>query len=170
MNLGTARIVVIVALVVVGVAVLANGFTDRGTALEPSAGSTPSPSVSPSETASPTAAQTTPPPQVEGVPVQVFNGTAVAGLGATVQEDLETKGYVITADALDAPAKPINKSTVYYRGGPDAAQNESNATRLAKKQLGGARVAELDPSFDELIEARTQLVVVVGNDYAEANA
>lgn len=168
-NLGTARIVVIVALVVVGVAVLANGFADRGTALEPTAAS-PTVAVSPPESASPSAAPTTPPPEVKGVPVQVFNGTASPGLGATVQDSLESKGYVITAGALDAPTKPAKKSIVYYRGGPDAAQNESNATKLAKKQLGGAKVAELDPVYDELIESDTQLVVVVGEDYAEANA
>ena len=49
-NLGTGRIVVIVALLVVGAAVLANGFADGGSALEPGGG--PSGSAAASETPS----------------------------------------------------------------------------------------------------------------------
>jgi hypothetical protein len=170
-NLGTGRIVVIVALLVVGAAVLANGFAD-GEALQPDGGTSGSPvaSDSPSGTASHTGSPTaaaTPAAEVEGVLIQVFNGTNVAGLGATAQTALETKGYTINADALDAPVKPPDSKTiVYFRGGGEAAQNESNATNLAKKNFKGAKVEELDPSIVDLVKKSTQVVVVVGDDYA----
>lgn len=171
MNLGTGRIVVIVALLVVGAAVLANGFADGGSGLQPGGGptgttiATDTPSQAPTGTVTPTAAAT-PEPQVDGVLIQVFNGTNVTGLGATAQDMLEGKGYTINALALDAPSKPVPKTVVYYRGGAAAAQNESNATLLAKKNFKGAKVEELDPAIDDLVKKSTQVVVVVGDDYA----
>ena len=170
-NLGTGRIIVIVALLVVGAAVLANGFADGGTALQPDGGpsgsvvATGSPTGSPTGSTSPTAAQT-PAPQVDGVLIQVFNGTNVTGLGATAQDFLQSKGYTINAPALDAPSKPVPQTIVYYRGGPDAAQNESNAAFMAKKYFDGAKVQELDPAIDDLVKKTTQVVVVTGDDYA----
>jgi len=98
--------------------------------------------------------------------IQVFNGTNVTGLGATAQDLLQGKGYTINAPALDAPSKPVPTTIVYYRGGPDAAQNESNATLMAKKYFDGAKVEELDPAIDQLVKKSTQVVVVVGDDYA----
>jgi hypothetical protein len=171
-NLGTGRIVVIVALLVVGAAVLANGFADGGSALQPgggpsgSAAPSESPSGSASGTTSPTASPTPPPQDPSEVLIQVFNGTNVTGLGATAEAFLEGKGYTINAGALDAPSKPVAKTIVYYRGGPDAAQNESNATRMAKKYFEGAKVEELDPAIGDLVEPKTQVAVVVGDDYA----
>lgn len=172
MNLGTGRIVVIVALLVVGAAVLANGFADGGSALQPgggpsgSAAASETPSGSPSAPTSPTASPTPAPQDPSEVLIQVFNGTNVTGLGATAETFLEGKGYTINAGALDAPSKPVAKTIVYYRGGADAAQNESNATRMAKKYFKGAKVMELDPGIDDLVEKTTQLAVVVGDDYA----
>jgi hypothetical protein len=171
-NLGTGRIVVIVALLVVGAAVLANGFADGGSALQPgggpsgSAAASETPSGSPSGSATSPTATSTPTPQVDGVVIQVFNGTNVTGLGATAQAYLVGKGYTANVDALDAPSKPVPKTIVYFRGGPDAAQNESNATNMAKKYFKGAKVAELDPAIDDLVAPKTQLAVVVGDDYA----
>lgn len=172
MNLGTGRIVVIVALLVVGATVLANGFADGGSALQPgggpsgSAAASETPSGSPSGTTSPTATSTPAPQDPSEVLIQVFNGTNVTGLGATAETFLEGKGYTVNAGALDAPSKPVAKTIVYFRGGPDAAQNESNATRMAKKYFKGAKVQELDPEIDDLVEKTTQVVVVVGDDYA----
>ena len=90
----------------------------------------------------------------------------MAGLGATAQTFLEGKGYTINAEALDAPSKPVPKTIVYFRGGAAAAQNESNATAMAKKYFKGAKVEELDPTIDDLVKKTTQVVVVVGDDYA----
>lgn len=170
-NLGTGRMIVIVALLVVGAVVLANGFADGSGALGPagqlSATSVASdtPSGSPTGSSSPSAAPT-PAPQVDGVLIQIFNGTTVTGLGATAQAFLEGKGYTINGDALDAPSKPVTKTIVYFRGGPAAAQNESNAVFMAKKSFGGAKVQELDAAIDDQVDKQTQLVVVVGDDYA----
>ncbi|MGZ5129145.1 MAG: LytR C-terminal domain-containing protein [Actinomycetota bacterium] len=171
MNLGTGRIVVIVALLVVGAAVLANGFADGGSALQPGGGPSGSAAATgtPSDTPTGSTSSTPPPtpePEVEGVVIQVFNGTNVPGLGATAQAYLVGKGYTADVDALDAPSKPVPKTIVYFRGGPDAAQNESNATNMAKKYFKGAKVAELDPAIDDLVAPKTQLAVVVGDDYA----
>lgn len=170
-NLGTGRIVVIVALLVVGAAVLANGFADGGSALQPGGGPSGSAAATgtPSDTPTGSTSSTPPPtpePEVEGVVIQVFNGTNVPGLGATAQAYLVGKGYTADVDALDAPSKPVPKTIVYFRGGPDAAQNESNATNMAKKYFKGAKVAELDPAIDDLVAPKTQLAVVVGDDYA----
>lgn len=172
MNLGTGRIIVIVALLVVGAAVLANGFADGGSALEPGGGPSGSAAASepasgsPSGSTSPTASPTPTPQPPSDVLIQVFNGTNVAGLGATAETFLADKGYTINAGALDAPSKPVPKTIVYFRGGPEAAQNESNATRMAKKYFKGAKVEELDPAIGDLVEPKTQVVVVVGDDYA----
>ena len=167
-----ARLAVVVALIVGGVAVLTNGFGGDGdvsaVAASPSAPTTASsPSSSPSVTASPTAAAE-PKPKVQGVTIAVFNGTSTTGLGATVQQDLEAKGYVKTQDAADAPNKPVGKTVVYYRGGPDAAQNEANAAHMAKKFLNGAEVHALGAEYESAVPTTTQLVIVVGADYPDA--
>jgi hypothetical protein len=171
-NLGTGRIVVIVALLVVGAAVLANGFADGGAALQPGGGPsgpvevTESPSGTASGSASPTASQTPAPQDTAEVLIQVFNGTYTAGLGATAQTFLEGKGYTINEQALDAASKPVAKTGIYYRGGAAAAQNEANAAFMAKKYFKGAKVAELDPTIIDGVKKTTQVVVVVGDDYA----
>ena len=171
-NLGTGRIVVIVALLVVGAAVLANGFADGSSGLQPGGGPTGSAVATDTATgtspgsSTPTAAQTPAPQDPSEVLIQVFNGTTVTGLGATAQTYLEGKGYTANADALDAPSKTVPKTVVYYRGGASAAQNKSNASYMAKKFFKGSKVEELDPAIDTLVKKTTQVVVVVGDDYA----
>src|SRR5204863_4085017 len=129
-NLGTARIVVIVALVVAGAAVLANGFPESGGSVAgPSGGASPSGSAS-SPAASPT---TQPPPagpspQTTGVTFMALNGTTVTGAGAAAQSLLERHGDTSVQDAVDAPSQGVAKTTVYYRGGADGRQNKANAT------------------------------------------
>jgi hypothetical protein len=98
----------------------------------------------------------------------VFNGTSTTGLGATVQQELEAQGYVKTQDAADAPNKPVAKTVVYYRGGPDADQNQANAANMAKKYLDGAEVRLLGADFESAVPTTTQLVVVVGADFPDA--
>jgi hypothetical protein len=168
-NLSPARLAVLVALVVGGIAVLLNGFdSSGGTAV--AGGTTPSPTVTVSPTSSsPTAsagASETPKPQVDGVKFMVFNGTDTTGLGGTVQQMLESKGYMSTADAQDAPTKPVTETTVYFKGGPDSDQARSDAKHMATKYLHGAQVDVLGDEFD--VPADTELVVVVGSDYPSA--
>jgi hypothetical protein len=170
-NLGTARIVIILALAVGGVAVLANGF-QSGAVVTPPTGAGASDTVSPSGS-SPSSAPSRPPketpsPQKEGVQIAVFNGTNETGLAAQVQQLLEADGYVAAQDPADADTKPVPKTIIYFRGGADAAQNRSNARYLADTYFNGARVALLDPALAVNIADSAQVVIIVGVDYPGA--
>ena len=174
-NLSPARLIVLVALVVGGVAVLLNGFdTDGdvaavgGTSPSPSLSLSPSPSTTTSPT--PTDAVNTPEPEVDGVTFVVLNATSTAGLAAEVQQMLEDEGYTPGAEAANAPTTGVAKTTVYFRGGADAAQNESNATNMAEEFLDGAEVKLLGAEFESAVPEDTQLVVVIGADDPGAEA
>ncbi len=171
MNTGTVRILVISALLVSGIGVLASGFTGSsgGAVALPTGQGGPSgtPTPEPSTTKSPQPAST-PSPQIAGVNVMVFNGTNVVGLGGQVQKDLEKDDYTFPANADDAPHKPMNASIVYFRGGDSSAQSESDARYLADTYLNGARVKELSPDFESLVDPTVTVVVVVGVDFATA--
>ncbi len=171
MNLGTARIAIIVALFVSGIAILANGFGTSATVNNP-VGAPGDSSVSPSET-SPTANPSQPPketpsPEIQGVLITVLNGTFEVGLASQVQQTLEADGYVAAQDPDDTQSKPVAKTVVYFRGGADAAQNRSNAHYLADTYLDGARVALLGSDQGSIAKS-AQLVIIVGVDYADAN-
>ena len=170
MNLGTARIVIIVALVVAGAAVLANGFPESGGSVAgPSGGA--SPSVSPSSPA--TSPTTTPPPagpspETTGVTFQALNGTDVPGAAGAAQDLLTKDGYVAPGTPADAPSKGVAKTTIYYRAGTGGAQNRSNATYIADTYFHGASVKKLDPSLETVVPPSATIVVVVGQDYAQS--
>jgi LytR cell envelope-related transcriptional attenuator len=171
-NLGTARIVIILALAVGGIAVLANGFAS-GTVVPPPSGGG-SETTSPSES-SPTSSPSQPPketpsPQIEGVLIAVFNGTNETGLAAEVQQLLEADGYVAAQDPADADPKPVPKTIVYFRGGADAAQNRSNARYIADTYFDGAKVSLLDQELAVDIAADAQAIIIVGVDYVGAPA
>ena len=171
MNLGTARIIVIVALVVAGAVVLANGFPDSGEAAAPAASSTPSQTASPSSTTTPsqTPASPTPEPQApKDVTFMALNGTEVTGAGAAAEQLLTQKGYVSAQTAADAPSKGVQTTTVYYRGGQGADQNKSDATEIAAKYFQGADVKKLDTSLEGVVPTTAMIVVVVGQDYADS--
>ena len=170
MNLGTARIVIILALVAGGIAVLANGFGSAAV-VTPPAGSGGDGSPSPSD-ASPSSSPTQPPketpsPQIEGVLIAVFNGTNEAGLAAEVQQLLEADGYVAAQDPGDADSKPVPRTIIYFRGGADAPQNRSNARYIADTYFEGARVAVLDPELAVDIADEAQAIIIVGVDYVD---
>jgi hypothetical protein len=172
-NLGTARIVIIAALFVGGIAVLANGFGDSATVDGPGGGGVGASSTSPS-VASPATSPSEPPketpsPQFEGVLIAVLNGTFEIGLAGQVQQTLEADGYVAAQDPDDAQSKPVAKTVVYFRGGADAAQNRSDAHYLADTYLDGARVALLGSDQGSIAKS-AQLVIIVGLDYANANS
>jgi len=167
-NLGTARIVLLVALVVAGIALLANGFGGGTSVAVPGSTASSPPATTPS--GSPTKPpKETPSPQVQGVPIQVFNGTYSAGLAGQVQQMLVKDGYVAAHDAADAPSKPVAKTVVYYRGGADAAQNKSNAKYMANKYFAGARVAVLGADQASSVANNAQIAIVLGLDYANAH-
>lgn len=171
MNMGTARIAIVLALVVGGIAVLANGFGGSFSATPPTGGGSSTGGSSPTSIASPTKApRETPSPQVQGVGIAVFNGTNETGLAGQVQQLLEGDGYVAAQDAADAPNKPVAKTIVYFRGGSDAAQNRSDAKRVATKYFDGARVVLLGSDQAGSIAREAQVVIIVGVDYANAVA
>jgi hypothetical protein len=170
MNLSTGRVVIIVGLVVVGLAVLANGFVGgTTTAATPSGSAAPTTTphggggVSPSETAS---ATPTPSPQTKGVLIMALNGTDVPGAAAAAQTMLVDDGYKAPVDAADAPVQGVKKTTVYFRDDDNAAQNESDATYIADNYFSGAPVKKLDPNVYTDVPASVTVVVVVGADYA----
>jgi hypothetical protein len=172
-NLSPARLAVIVALVVGGVAVLLNGF-EGSTGAAAADTSSPSPAAT-TPPASTTAAPTDPPtetptPQTEGVAFMVFNGTSELGLAGTVQQNLEAEGYIAAEKAANAITSPVSKTTVYFRGGDDAAQNESDATYMAEELLGDAAVKLLGVDYEDAVPPDTQLVIIVGTDYAGPGA
>jgi hypothetical protein len=170
MNLSTGRVLIIVALIVAGLAVLANGFADEGTAAASPSGS-PSGGASspPATTGSPTT--TTPPtqtpaPQKTGVLFMALNGTDVPGAGAAAQELLIAAGYKKVQEAANAPTSGVKKTTVYYRP-DDTGQNQSDANYVARKYFNGALVKELDTDIKSAVPDSADLVVVVGDDYAQ---
>ena len=167
-NLGTARIVIILALAAAGIAVLANGFA-TGAVVPPAGGGGGSETTSPVRrrpTNSPTQPpEVTPEPADRGRLIAVFNGTNETGLAAEVQQFLEADGYVAAQDPADADPKPVPKTIVYFRGGVDAAQNRSNARYIADTYFEGARVALLDPDLAVDIADDAQAIIIVGVDY-----
>lgn len=172
-NMGTARIAIVLALVVGGIAVLANGFGGGLVASPPAggSGSTGGSASGGSSPASPSRSpRETPSPQVKGVGIAVFNGTIETGLAGQVQQLLEGDGYVAAQDAADAPNKPVAKTIVYFRGGVDAAQNRSNAKLVATEYFDGARVVLLGSDQAGSIARDAQVVIIVGVDYANAVA
>ncbi len=171
-NQGTARIVIIVALVAVGAVVLANGFDGDGgvTAATPSGTGSPSPTgtLTPSETTPPSATETPSPLQPSQVIFMALNGTDVTGLAAEAQQVLEDAGYTPAQEAGNAPTGGVQVTTVYYRGGANSAQNQSDAQYLADTFFEGAEVDRLGPAFDEsVVPSIATVVVVVGQDYAD---
>jgi hypothetical protein len=165
-NTGTIRIAIVVALVAVGALVLTNGFADTGSVAGPPAGgSSPSAtdSTSPTATNTPPPAEETPAPDApKDTSVAVFNGTDTPGLAGVVTEELTADGYQPGQDPDDAPSKPVEKTVVYFVGGAEAAQNESDATALADKHFKGAKVKELSSDLGDMVDKGVQVVIVVG--------
>ena len=168
-NLGIGRIVVIVALVVAGIALLANGFSTNVSQ------TAASPTVSPHHhhTASPTPTGSTeippnlPSPQAPAdVTFAVFNGTSAAGLAAQADQTLTNAGYVSGQAPANSPVPGVSKTTIYYRGGTDSAQNQADAQQIADTLFKGAKVALLGPDFSTSVGKSVQVVVVLGQDYA----
>jgi hypothetical protein len=167
-NPGIARLAIIIALIVGGVAVLANGFSEEGVAAIPDDSSTPSPTETPSPSRSPQAPIV---PNQEGVLVQVLNGTSMAGYAATFQETLlDTGGYLAGGEAGDAPEKPVLDSIVYFRPDDDAAQNRADAQLLSDEYLGGVPVERLpaDLANSDVVDPATDVLVLLGEDQAGA--
>ncbi len=112
MNPGLARLAIVIALVIGGIAVLVNGFSEQES--KAAQGDSPSPSASESPSPTPSPKQSVVPNQ-EGVLVQVLNGTSQAGYAGDFQIMLEEQGYLRAGEPADAPTKPVVDSIVYFR-------------------------------------------------------
>lgn len=167
MNLGIGRVIVIVALIGAGIAVLANGFAAGGTvATSPTPSTHPSASHTPSPSATGTPSNLPSPQPPNKVTFAVFNGTNTAGLAAQADQALTTGGYVSGQAPANSPVPGIAKTTVYYRGGAHAAQNQADAQQIADTFFSGAKVMLLGPDFSSSVGSSVQVVVVLGQDYA----
>jgi hypothetical protein len=164
-NPGISRLVIVVALVIGGVALLANGFSDGETVAAPRGSSSPSPSESPSPSSSPSQSIV---PNQDGVLVQVLNGTSKAGYAGDFQILLEQEGYLRAGEPADAPDKPVVDSVVYFRKDDNRAQNEADAQLLSKTYLGNVPVKPLPADLADLVSESADVVVVLGEDQAGA--
>ena len=166
MNPGVTRLVIVVALVAGGIAVLTNGFPDGAAGAEPPPDTT-SPSVSESPSPSPSPDQDIV-GQQEGVLVQVFNGTFQPGLAGDLQIQLEGDGYLPAGDPGDAPDKPLVDSVVYFRNDDQMAQNRADAQLLSDTYLDGAAVERLPAAYKGVADPAADVIVVLGEDMANA--
>jgi hypothetical protein len=166
-NPGVARLAIVIALVIGGVAVLANGFSEEATGVTPSGSPTPSPTDSPSPSRSP---QQSVVPNQEGVLVQVLNGTSRPGYAGDFQIMLENNGgYLRAGEPADAPNKPVVDSIVYFRRDSIAtqtAQNRADAKLLSDTYLGGVPVEPLPLDLVDLVNPTADVIVVLGEDQA----
>jgi hypothetical protein len=164
MNPGVARLAIVIALVIGGVAVLANGFSEQESKAAQGGSPTPSTSESPSPTPSPEPSIV---PNQEGVLVQVLNGTSQAGYAGDFQIMLEEQGgYLRAGEPADAPDKPVVDSIVYFRRDDNRAQNRADATLLSDTYLGGVPVEPLPAALRDVVNESADVVVVLGEDQA----
>jgi hypothetical protein len=164
-NPGVSRLVIVIALVIGGVALLANGFSDGETVAAPRGSSSPSASESPSPSRSPSQSIV---PNQEGVLVQVLNGTSRAGYAGDFQILLEQEGYLRAGEPADAPDKPVVDSVVYFRQDDNKAQNRADAQLLSETYLGNVSVKPLPTALADLVSESADVVVVLGEDQAGA--
>jgi hypothetical protein len=93
------------------------------------------------------------------VTVQVFNGTFVEGLGATYLKKVGGFGFKVPTHADQAPPEGQKaESVVFYK------QGQKPKALLVRKKLGISNIEALDEVFGKLVNADTQVVVVVGAD------
>lgn len=155
----------VVAAVVLGVFVLTRAFPEDGTeARTPTTTPTEQQTTTPpagTPTTSPGATQPPASPAVslEGVTVQVLNGTNEDGLAAGTAQDLEQLGVKILGVGNAARTYPI--TTLFFR----PSDSQPIAEALAQAKFPGAK---LEPATNNL-EPDVQVTVVVGNDYASQN-
>jgi len=153
----------VIAAVVLGVFVLTKAFPEEGTDARTQIPVTSSPS--PDVTSSPTTVSPTSPGQaqspaapvsLEGVTVQVLNGTNEDGLAASTAQNLEQLGVKISGVGNAARTYPI--TTLFFR----PSDSQPIAEALATAEFPGAK---LEPATNNL-EPDVQVTVVLGEDYA----
>jgi hypothetical protein len=167
MGTSTLRGILLVAAVLIGVLMISRAFaSDATSALRLPVGSTasPSPSVSTSPSVSPS---TSPSPKltkktaVKGVPIQILNGTAVAGLGAQVGVSLKSQGYTVVGAPANAGNPNFTTTTIYYEAGA-----KDLAQFMQQHYLQGAKLKRATASQ---FSAPVKLTVIVGTDRSSSS-
>jgi hypothetical protein len=159
---GTAALrgILVALAVVLGLIVLAKAFPDSAPATD-TAPAASTPTVSPAAQ-QPTTGQTTQPTtpasptRVEGVVVQVLNGTDVSGLAAKTGDTLTSFGYNVV-EVGDYSSRDYKKTYLYHR--PDSL---AVAQRLKAEFFPKARLEEATNN----LKKNVQVTVVVGLDAA----
>jgi len=172
MAASTIRFAIIVALVVGGVVVINRAFGtgsgNDGTGALPDDGGpsvTESPSQSPTETETPT---DQPSPTVAGTVILVLNAAGVDGLAADTTGRLVDK-FDYEAVEPGTAAALSSTTTIYFVNRRDRIEAEFLANSRVFRRIGDTiRVARL--ATDQEVEEGVQLVVNVGQDYAQAVA
>lgn len=169
------RFLIIGVLAVAGILVLANAFdvgtTRAATPATPAVAETnpPKPDKTkepkPEETASPEEETGT----LDGVRIQVFNGTSTTGLAAEVQDTLDKAGDPVLAGEPGNANENQSETIVYYRDKSDRA----NAEYIAKRYFNGAPVepmSRIPPvnvgGVTTEISKDVEVAIVVGEDYS----
>jgi hypothetical protein len=167
---GSLRFVVIVALIAGGVLLIARAFPEASNSALAGDGS-----PKPSETGSPSASSTEgadggqqqQPTSAQGVKVAVYNGTFQTGLAAETALKLEQRFGVKIDDKtsiLDAEAKPVDQTAIYYATPDDKAYAELLARGYFKKHGVDPKIAKFPAGFKP--PSGVQLAVYVGTDFA----
>jgi hypothetical protein len=112
-------------------------------------------SETPDEETEPPADPVTAPPELR-TPVGILNGTSVTGLAGRAQERFEDGGWSVPA--IDTTSREIEATTVFYPPGL-----EESAEALQAQFAEIVRTAPTEPGL-----AQDRLVVILGDDYAEA--
>jgi len=158
MTTAAMRVVIVAVALLLGIVVLGNAFPDGGPHAAPVADETQQQSQPQTpQTPAGQAAQSPPstgPTRVDGVVLQVLNGTEESGLAASTAEELEQFGYDIGTRVGDA-ARNYRVTTLFHQ--PDA---RAHAELLAADFFPGARLEEVEN--DQAPEV--QVTVVLGED------
>ena len=154
------RAFLVVAAVVLGAIIIANGFP-RGRPAPAAGGAPTTTSAVPTHTSTPSPSATQPQCVAQGVEVAIENGTDVTGLAAATAATLQTKGYV-PGDIGNAPTT-LTTTALYYNG----SENKFEAKCLKKMVFKTAVIKPL-PSGTGL-PVSTDVAVYLGDDYASAH-
>jgi hypothetical protein len=114
--------------------------------------------------AAPSDASAAPTIASNGVVIAVLNGTNNMGLAGLTTQRLLVDGYVEGQIPADAPNKPVERTIVYFVGGPQADRNRAEAASIATMYFGGARTEELPADLASMIDQDVQVVIIAGED------
>lgn len=159
MATSTLRAIILVAAVALGLLGLSKAFPgDASRALTPPSGSTngsespsPSPSASRTRSSSPSA-----PGKIQGVVVQVLNGSGVIGQASQTSAALSAAGYDVKVPG-DAPHTAV--TTIFYRGSSGRADAQLMKSRFFPSAAVKPATATTSSASD------VELTLVLGADF-----